>query len=197
MIPSTEIQNRLRSAWEKDMDTVTSAKRWAQLKATVKDAAKKSKAKDAKQAEKLELCIYSILILHTYPRLDVNVSTHRNHLLKSPFVAHPKTGNICVPILDIANCDKFDPDGVPNLKDLAEEINTSPVAEQKDDAMDVSETDKPNKKQKIEAYQRTSLKPYIDGFEKKFLKGLYKTIREGFKKISIENQEKAAMVGDW
>ena len=41
------------------------------------------------------------------PRIDVNVTSQINHLIKSPFSAHPDTGKISIPI-DIEN-QNFDP----------------------------------------------------------------------------------------
>lgn len=49
-----------------------------------------------------------ILFTYAYPRLDVEVSKHMNHLLKAPFCVHPKTGRLCVPI-DPATAEDFDP----------------------------------------------------------------------------------------
>lgn len=60
----------------------------------------------------------------TYPRLDSNVSTHLNHLLKSPFCVHPKTGRVCVPI-DPEICESFDPCSVPTINQLIDELNSS------------------------------------------------------------------------
>ena len=57
-------------------------------------------------------CLLRIVFAHVYPRLDVNVSKHLNHLLKSPFVVHPKTGKVCIPI-DHTQADGFDCNTVP------------------------------------------------------------------------------------
>lgn len=36
--------------------------------------------------------IEDIILQYTYPRIDAEVSKHRNHLLKAPFCVHPGTG---------------------------------------------------------------------------------------------------------
>lgn len=62
-----------------------------------------------------------LIIAYLYPRLDANVSTGINHLLKSPFCVHPKTGNICVPF-DAANVHNFKLNEVPNLTMVIKEL---------------------------------------------------------------------------
>jgi DNA primase small subunit len=61
-----------------------------------------------------------------YPRLDIHVTKGLNHLLKTPFSVHPKTGRICVPI-DFKEIDSFDPFKVPDVSSLCAQIdeNTS------------------------------------------------------------------------
>src|SRR6267154_2591036 len=66
--------------------------------------------------------IEDIILQYTYPRLDAEVSKHRNHLLKAPFCVHPKTGRVCVPV-DPNRVDDFDPNAVPTVMQLLQELD--------------------------------------------------------------------------
>ena len=81
-----------------------------------------------------------IILQYTYPRLDAEVSKHRNHLLKAPFCVHPATGiprragfswllikdlpigRICVPV-DPNEVAQFDPEAVPTVGKLLRELD--------------------------------------------------------------------------
>ena len=88
------------------------------------------------------MSIEALVLTYLYPRIDVNVSTGINHLLKSPWCVHPKTGKyqvlhvllinvfflllcitgkICVPI-DPRHPDSFDCTRVPTLTQVINEI---------------------------------------------------------------------------
>ncbi len=69
----------------------------------------------------------------------------QNHLLKSPFAVHPKTGRVCVPI-DPYHCETFNPFSVPTLGKLEDDINNAGAA--------------------ISSTPKTSLGPYVEVFEK-------------------------------
>merc|ERR1711981_677299 len=94
-----------------------------------------------------KVMLKEILLQYTCPRLDANVSKQMNHLLKSPFVVHPKTGRVCVPI-DVATVDTFDPAKVPTVGRLVEELNRTGGVKQ------------------------TSMKDYIHYFDVHFLQPL-------------------------
>lgn len=64
---------------------------------------------------RLNFIIEEIQMTLLYPRLDINVSKSANHLLKSPFCVHPKTGKVCV-AFSPALASKFDPNTVPTLR---------------------------------------------------------------------------------
>ena len=72
----------------------------------------------------VDLCIKDFKLNILYPRLDINVSTHINHLLKSPFCIHPKTGLVAVPLSheDILN---FKIDDIPRLDKLVDDFNNN------------------------------------------------------------------------
>ena len=72
---------------------------------------------------------------YCYPRLDVNVSKGMNHLLKSPFSIHPKTGRVSVPI-DLSSLANFDPcleGAVPRLNELCQQVEQLPKQNQQNE----------------------------------------------------------------
>ena len=74
-----------------------------------------------------------IVLQYTWPRIDAEVSKHRNHLLKAPFCVHPKTGRVCVPV-DPTRVEEFDPAKVPTIGQLLKEIDEAAVINSEDGA---------------------------------------------------------------
>lgn len=105
-----------------------------------------------------------IMLQYCYPRLDVNVSKGVNHLLKSPFSVHPKTGRISVPI-DLKELEKFDPFAVPTISLICEELDR-PKPGEEDEKVDDKENEKDAaERRKIRDYKRTSLAKYVRYFD--------------------------------
>lgn len=102
-----------------------------------------------------------IMLQYCYPRLDVNVSKGVNHLLKSPFSVHPKTGRISVPI-DLKELDSFDPFAVPTISFVCDELDQPRTGEEDEKSEDLKENEKDTtERRKIRDYKRTSLAKYI------------------------------------
>lgn len=97
-----------------------------------------------------------IILATMYPRLDIEVSKHLNHLLKSPFCVHPATGRVCVPI-NVAKVDEFNPLAVPTVSHLLQEIDDYELTRDDDKAT----TEGGN----LADYEKTSLAPYIRYFK--------------------------------
>jgi len=133
------------------MDNKTGLQKWEWLKKKVNS---KNKARGAVK-NALQMAVFT----YCYPRLDANVSKQLNHLLKSPFCVHPKTGRVCVPI-DPSLAEEFDPSSVPTLNQLHDELNAQPLSKDKN----------------VKSWQGTSLQPHIEHFEK-FVKVLQEDYR--------------------
>ncbi|CAB3402895.1 unnamed protein product [Caenorhabditis bovis] len=94
-----------------------------------------------------------------YPRLDVNVSTGTNHLLKSPFCIHPKTGNVAVP-LNVDDIENFDVENCPRIDHLVNELKDF------EEGNEENMSENGGISRKVLAYKHTSLAPYVETFEK-------------------------------
>ena len=181
---AVSIREDLDSAWAKDK-SLSGIDKWNQLKNAItksdnngKQINKKQKI-DAKTYERLDAWKMELVFKYCYPKLDANVSKHRNHLLKSPFCIHPKTGRVCIPI-DPQVADDFDPLTVPTVRTLCEEINR----------YDSSHPDTTG----VDDIDKTSMKRVIDLFNKTFYDDMKVTNRkimgEDYKKRREEQLQK-------
>jgi DNA primase small subunit len=205
------VRETLEDKWS--TQSVTPLEKWNDLKKHVSIYAKQlderfpKKAKSSqnnsleeekireKNRQLLDLFCVEVVLRYTYPRLDINVSKMRNHLLKSPFCVHPKTGRVCVPISK-AEHRTFDPFAVPTISQIVQEyfvatkaesaVTTAAAVDNNDNPDDTTTTDtvpnldnhdivisKETKSPNLK-WEHTSLNPYYTKFQKEFLIPLMK-----------------------
>ncbi|XP_046725074.1 DNA primase small subunit [Silurus meridionalis] len=149
-----DIRKELLNTYETEKNPM---KRWDHLQSVVHQKRTISK-KGPQHIDK------EIMLQYCYPRLDVNVSKGVNHLLKSPFSVHPKTGRISVPI-DLKNLDKFDPFEVPTISLICEELDKPLTADEEEEMKDKENETEPGERRKIRDYKHTSLAKYVKLFD--------------------------------
>ncbi|KAL3463043.1 hypothetical protein BJX64DRAFT_258115 [Aspergillus heterothallicus] len=188
LLPDKGLNDSLRKKWDSAPDRSSTSK-WADID----DLAKTGKSstlnttslRDAKQ---------DIVLEYTYPRLDSEVSKKMIHLLKSPFVIHPGTGRVCVP-MDIRNVETFDPLSTPTVSQLLSEIDAwdaehpgGGAGEGPEGDASVPDGSDARGSRRLQDYEKTSLKPYIDYF-RSFIAGLLKEERTGKRERNDEPVE--------
>ncbi|KAJ3265272.1 primase, DNA, polypeptide 1 (49kDa) [Chytriomyces hyalinus] len=165
LIPDDDTRKRLSESWSKS--NVTPAVKWGNILAEIKALSKKKPS--------AATAVMEIIFQHSYPRLDSNVSVGLNHLLKSPFCVHPKTGRVCIPI-DPKKADSFDPFQAPKVSDLVEQIAD----------FDLSN---PESARTVPHYQKTSMKAHVEYF-RKFVEELEEEAKEVFRARRAEEDKK-------
>lgn len=148
LLPDQALTAALQKKWDSAPGR-SSTQKWSDI-----DSVAEAGNLSTLNAKQLVEAKQDIRLEYTYPRLDAEVSKKLNHLLKSPFVIHPGTGRVCVPI-DIRRLEEFDPLTVPTVTQLLDEINEW---ESKNPSLSQEEKDK------VQDWQKTSLKPYYEYF---------------------------------
>ena len=197
------VSDALSKKWEEDGDDTTPAEKWEELKRflnvligkstssssspTMKKS-KQAKNMSASDKSKVELWPIKQVFRYSYPRLDINVSKMQNHLLKSPFCVHPKTGRVCVPI-DVRKVEEFDPFTVPTLPQLMDELDTFEKNENQD-----ADGNSERKKKITFDWEKTSLNESFSYFQKEFLLPMLRDLKRGEK---VKTEKIAALRGDF
>ncbi|KAL1975099.1 hypothetical protein VTN31DRAFT_3491 [Thermomyces dupontii] len=171
LLPDKKLRDALRKKWESAPGR-SSTNKW-------NDIVTLAKTINGLDARALKDARVDIVLEYTYPRLDAEVSKKMIHLLKSPFVIHPGTGRVCVPI-DGQKPERFDPLSVPTVTELLSDIDeydskhlngSAPSSGMEVDGDNSSVPDR-----KIQDYEKTRLKPYVDYF-RAFIANLNKAER--------------------
>lgn len=143
-----KLTDALKKKWSSSSER-TSSQKWSDIDALAEVGNLSMSTKQLVETKQ------DIRLEYTYPRLDAEVSKKLNHLLKSPFVIHPGTGRVCVPI-DMRKLEEFDPFTVPTVTDLLDEID------EWDRKQGANMSDE--QKAQVQDWQKTSLKPYVEYF---------------------------------
>ena len=167
LLPDKDLNDALRKKWSSSPDRA-SKKKWDDIDELAKTGI--SKNLDTKTLLEAK---QDIMLEYTYPRIDVEVGKKRIHLLKSPFVVHPGTGRVCVPITcdgDMKKAEDFDPLTVPKVTELLKEIDSyglkASQEEDEDTETEASQSRTPVQNQKkVHDWEKTSIKPYYELFQ--------------------------------
>ena len=113
LLPDRSLNEGLRRKWDSSPGRGSAAK-WADIDAVAKSGASGRHLDTRALLEAKQ----DVVLEYTYPRLDIEVSKKLNHLLKSPFVVHPGTGRVCVPIdaSSPASIEAFDAPAMPTTR---------------------------------------------------------------------------------
>ena len=172
LLPDRSLSEALVKKWSSSPDR-PSIKKWEDIDALAKTGV--SKTLDTRSLVEAK---QDILLEYTYPRLDVEVGKKRIHLLKSPFVVHPGTGRVCVPITaggDMQRAESFNPLTVPKVTELLAEVDQFGSTEEGEEQNNGFVEDGVTMR-KLNDWEKTSLKPYVELFDE-FVKSLLKSDR--------------------
>ena len=117
-----------KALW-KDGGHFSPTEKWKWLRTNVEILLQNQAPTKPEEKENYQLLQMALprLVLHAiYPRLDVNVSSSLQHLLKSPFSLHPNTAKVCL-VIDPQQIHTLDPfTDIPSLFDLERDLNKNP-----------------------------------------------------------------------
>uniref|UniRef100_A0A2A4JPF8 DNA primase n=1 Tax=Heliothis virescens TaxID=7102 RepID=A0A2A4JPF8_HELVI len=114
MIPDETLRSQVQKALESMADS--SLERWKKFISVYENYSREA----GNNGRKIRYLVEEIKIQYCYPRLDVNVTKGFNHLLKSPFSIHPKTGKVSV-VFKPSNAKNMKLEEIPSIYSLLDD----------------------------------------------------------------------------